>query len=149
RGNDAGFAQDTGNVALTVLGPELQVLETNILTSFSPPSGAMRPALLVDGDEIVVSFDVGGALHTVQARVDVEALRALQVVVGSADGAVRERRGVEDTGLDSSSGPAAVADHGDGYAAAERGGCASVPAPAGPVRALAFVGLLGLLRRRG
>ena len=74
RDPEAGFAQDTGNVALTLLSQELRVLETIVLTDFPAPGGAMRPALAVAGEEVIVSFDVGGALHTVVGRVDREAL---------------------------------------------------------------------------
>lgn len=117
RNPGAGFAQDTGNVALTLLGPELQPLETKILTDFSPPDGAMRPALVVSGEEVIVSFDVGGALHTMVGRVDREALADIMVVDAQATtgaGASPPLERSSDAGSESAAGCSAGPERGFG-----------------------------------
>ena len=142
RRSSDGFAQDTGDVALTVVGPELQVLETLVLTGFTPPNGAMRPALMVDGDVVTVSFDVGGALHTLQARVDRAALAELPVTEGDAAVAARSPAGAPG---EAPEGVASVHDDPDGEAG-DGVGCALVP-PAGSLPAIAFPLLLVGFRR--
>lgn len=133
RDPEAGFAQDTGNVALTLLSQELKVLETVVLTDFPAPNGAMRPALAVAGEEIIVSFDVGGALHTVVGRVDREALAALAV------GAVEATAGEAP----------APAEPGPRTIAGAPAGCASGPLPdGGLVGSLPLLVVVGRMRRR-
>ncbi len=130
----AGFAQDTGDVALSLLGPELELLETVVLTHHTAPDGGMRPGLAVSGEQVVVGYDVGGALHTVTARIDRAAIVALQVtepdVADSADPAT-------DTGA-TGGGPTVRADP----SPADEG-CAT--APFGGSMGLV---LLALVRRR-
>ncbi len=73
---------DTGDVALVVLGPDLTVLEQHALTALPPPNGAMRPGIAVDGDTVVVSFDVGGAIQLQRLRIDRAAFLALDAEAG-------------------------------------------------------------------
>jgi MYXO-CTERM domain-containing protein len=138
RGDGDGFAQDTGQVALTVLGPDLVPLETWQLTELSPPDGAMRPGIARVGTDLaLVTFDVGGRVWAVEVDLDGAALDAL----GAVDGG--------DTGGAMDTAPTAA---GDGRAAPGRsapadGGCVSVGgAPAGAI--LPLLSLFALARRR-
>jgi hypothetical protein len=141
RGTD-GFAQDTGNVALTVVGPELQVLETHVLTDFTAPDGAMRPALVVDGADVIVSFDVGGALHTLQAVVDRDALAGLRVSEDDAAVAAGPAPG----GAEGAPPAPPSADPGAPSGEHGAGGCAVAP-PVGLLSVLAVPLLLAGRRR--
>lgn len=141
RGRYDGFAQDTGNVALTLLGPELEVLETVVLTDHVAPDGAMRPGLAVVGEQVVVGYDVGGAVHLVTAQIDREAVAALAVTALPDDdtGVPDDRDSADPAGDDpEDGGPASPV-----TSAPADEGCASAPA-GGPVGLL----LLALARRR-
>jgi hypothetical protein len=142
RGDGDGFAQDTGQVALTVLGPDLMPLETWQLTEFSPPDGAMRPGVARVGTDLaLVTFDVGGRVWAMEVELDGAALDAL----GGGGG--------DDTAGPVDTAPTVAGDGGsraaDGRAASTGGGCASTPlAPDSVGLVLLGMPLLALTRRR-
>lgn len=66
---EAGWGLDTGDVALVLLDSDFAVVERHPLTALTPPNGAMRPSLALRGDELLVTFDVGGAITAVTGRI--------------------------------------------------------------------------------
>jgi hypothetical protein len=139
RGDGDGFAQDTGQVALTVLGPDLAPLETWQLTELAAPDGAMRPGLVRTGvDRALVTFDVSGRIWAVEVDLDGAALDALDDPGGGDTGGDGTEPG------DTARGDTARAAR--GRTVPERGGasgCAAAPT-GGPIGLL----LLTLLARR-
>ena len=139
RGDADGFAQDTGQVAITVLGPDLMPLETWQLTEFIPPDGAMRPDLVLTGpDSAFVTFDVGGRIWSIEVDLDGDALVALGVDEGDDTGAP----GDADTADGGADGSGAGRSRGKGVPAE---GCATAPVGGGLL--LLLLGMSG--RRRG
>lgn len=133
---DDAWGLDTGDVALLLLDNTFGVVERHVLTSLAPPNGAMRPALAVHDNRLLVSFDTNGAI---------------QVVTGRIDRRDEEGSGGDDPGLESgagdsdlSEGPAA-----DSGAAATR---ESTPPRCGcrgtSGAAVWFVGVVALWMRR-
>jgi len=137
RGDADGFAQDTGQVAVTVVGPDLIPVETWQLTELAAPDGAMRPDLVLTGtDSAFVTFDVSGRIWAIELELDGDALAAL--------GSEPE----EDTGLPDSGAPGGSGTDGTDPGRArsnggDAGGCSVSPAGGG----LLLV-LLGLWCRR-
>ena len=138
RGDADGFAQDTGQVAVTVLDPDLMPVETWQLTELAAPDGAMRPDLVLTGpDAAFVTFDVSGRIWAVQLELDADALASL----GSEP---EQDTGLPDSGGPGGSGtdgtdPGRLRRKGDGRA----GGCSVNPAGGG-----LLLLLLGLSARR-
>lgn len=137
RGEGDGFAQDTGQVALTLLGPDLAPLETWQLTELAAPDGAMRPGVArIAADRAVVTFDVAGRIWAVEVELDAAGLAAL----GGDPGG--------DTGGDGDTARGALPG-GGGSGGARRAptrdpGCAAVPLVAG----IPGLGALAFARRR-
>ena len=64
----APWGLDTGDVGLTVLTRDFQLVSHQQLTTLTPPNGAMRPSLARRGDQLLVSYDVGGQIHLLELR---------------------------------------------------------------------------------
>ena len=104
RSFDEGFAQDTGNVYLTLSDSELLVTETIALTNLSAPDGAMRPGIAIRGDELLVAWDVDGRFYASVVRIDLDALAELDADLPQDTGAPGRRPTGEDTGRDADTG---------------------------------------------
>lgn len=72
-----GFAQDQGDVVLTLFGPDFFFHDSVVLTSLDPPNGAMRPAIARRGDELLVAWDRNGRFTAVGVVLDPAADEAL------------------------------------------------------------------------
>jgi len=63
RVDDGSFKVDEGQVRLAVFDLDWEVLETVQLTDYVAPDGGMRPGLALDGDLLLVSWDVDSVPH--------------------------------------------------------------------------------------
>jgi hypothetical protein len=57
RGPGTNFNADTGNVYLSVLDPDLKLVEQTRISDYTSGDAGMRPGLMRDGDTAVVSWD--------------------------------------------------------------------------------------------
>jgi uncharacterized protein (TIGR03382 family) len=126
-----GFNQDQGDVVLSIFGPDLFAYESVMLTQLTPPEGAMRPALALDGDELVVAWDREGRFFATRVTLDLSALDGL------GDG-VPQDTAAPDFGGDPPDATRA------GPAPAETCGAA----PGAPSAALALLAVAAVRRRR-
>lgn len=140
RSPEQGFAQDTGDVYLTITDRSFFLTETVRLTNLPAPDGAMRPGLAVEGDELIIAWDQDGRFHAARARVDLDALAA----------ASEDR--VQDTGAPSAEDTVDADDGGGGPAdppAPETGGASGChTAPGGGGLGLLLLAPLACLGRR-
>lgn len=74
---EQGFAQDTGDVFLTVADRSFFFKHTVRITNLEPPNGAMRPGLAVRGGELLIAWDQEGRFSATRAEVDLDALARL------------------------------------------------------------------------
>lgn len=135
RAREQGFAQDTGDVFLTVMDRSLFFVQTVRLTNLEPPNGAMRPGLAVQGDELLVVWDQEGRFSATRVQLDLSALAAVAEPVP------------QDTGQppDTPPGGSGSGTQTATSATEPGGGCATVPGP--PLGSLGLL-LLALVRRR-
>lgn len=116
---DQGFAQDTGDVFLTVTDRSFFFLHTVRLTNLDPPNGAMRPGIAVNGDELLIAWDRDGRFEATRAWVDLDALAEVAEAVP------------QDSGQPDEPGHATTpeAPPTSGTSSAGSGGCSSAPLP--------------------
>ncbi len=135
RAMEQGFAQDTGDVFLTVTDRSLFFSQTVRITNLEAPDGAMRPGLAVEGDELLIAWDQEGRFYATRAQLDLNALAAVAAPVP------------QDTGE-----PPDASEGGDRHApeptnqTEETAGCSTNPG--GPPRGLLALVPLALARRR-
>ena len=123
------FNQDQGDVVLSVFGPDLFARESVVLTELVPPEGAMRPALALDGDELVVAWDREGRFYATRVTLNLAALDGL------GDGVPQDTAEPIDAPAQEDPEPAPSTPKGCGVA------------PIAPTGALAWLALLAVRRR--
>ncbi len=130
---------DTGDVALVLLDEAFRVVERHTLTQLTPPDGAMRPSLAVRGTQLLVTFDVNGAIQLVTGEL-------AEACCGDEEAGTEEendRAGDSDEGEPASADTAGQGSRGNGS-----GGCGC--SGTGGIGGLVLAGLaLATLRRSG
>lgn len=145
RDESAGWANDEGNVRLAVFDSDWNLLETQALTTYSPPNGAMRPGIARRGDRLLVTYDILLVPHVVPVTLD---LVAFGLEEGSSDTGGQTGGDTDDTGGPPEPAPPEdepEVDAREPYTPASACGCASGP---GVVRPAAALFGLAVLRRR-
>ena len=141
----APWGLDTGDVGLTVLTRDFQLVSQQQLTTLTPPNGAMRPSLARRGDQILVSYDVGGQIHLLELRLGAAA------EAGDTDGPDDPTADTDDTDGAGPSDEASGGRDGPADAAPPASGCGCAQGPHhGGILAI-VLGALGCVsgRRRG
>ena len=113
RDDAAGWSGDTGDLWLIVLDGDYNPVESHQISTNTPPSGGMRPALSRRDDTLVLTYDRDVRPRLFSARLDIEELGVPE----------------DDTGV-----------VGDSSTPSKHCGCASAPAPL-PAYLLAILAL--------
>ena len=117
----AEWGLDTGDVALVLLDEGFQVVERHVLTALTPPNGAMRPSLAVQGTQLLVTFDVNGAIQLVTGQLADTDAGENDAGTGEPGDALGDSNDGEPTSADTA-GPGSTGGHSGGCGCSGRNG---------------------------